>query len=139
MPGGIIAKVGTICQIIRYSSSTRCHANKSAPVVPEQAFATIMQAAGSTVARHNCHQTSGSAPRTRPTRRNKRGQRSHVPLERQVLLTPGSFTDSRHQRPCFSYAQLIGMSLRSEPSGQLTISQIYRWISENFTLLRVLR
>ncbi|KAK5990245.1 Forkhead protein sep1 [Cladobotryum mycophilum] len=36
-------------------------------------------------------------------------------------------------KPSFSYAQLIALSIMDSPNGRRTLSQIYKWISDNFS------
>lgn len=47
-----------------------------------------------------------------------------------------SFSIDSHEKPPYSYATLIGMSILSHPAKQLTLSQIYTWISETFKYYR---
>lgn len=47
-----------------------------------------------------------------------------------------SFSIDSHEKPPYSYATLIGMSILSHPDKQLTLSQIYAWISETFKYYR---
>ncbi|PHH63215.1 hypothetical protein CDD81_6167 [Ophiocordyceps australis] len=44
-------------------------------------------------------------------------------------------TDSGHKPP-HSYAQLIAMSILRSPEGRLTLSQIYKWITDNYSFYR---
>lgn len=46
------------------------------------------------------------------------------------------FSIDSHEKPPYSYATLIGMSILSHPAKQLTLSQIYAWISETFKYYR---
>lgn len=39
-------------------------------------------------------------------------------------------------KPGFSYAQLIGMAILQSPNRRLSLSQIYKWISDNFAFYR---
>ncbi|PHH76026.1 hypothetical protein CDD82_4167 [Ophiocordyceps australis] len=40
------------------------------------------------------------------------------------------------QKPPHSYAQLIAMSILRSPEGRLTLSQIYKWITDNYSFYR---
>ena len=39
-------------------------------------------------------------------------------------------------KPPFSYAQLIGMAILRSPNQRLTLAQIYKWISDNYSFYR---
>jgi forkhead box protein J1 len=41
-----------------------------------------------------------------------------------------------HQKPQFSYAQIITQALKTSSTGKLTLSEIYAWIEENFDYYR---
>lgn len=47
-----------------------------------------------------------------------------------------NFSLDSSEKPPYSYATLIGMSILSHPEKQLTLSQIYLWISETFKYYR---
>lgn len=47
-----------------------------------------------------------------------------------------SFLIDSTDKPPYSYATLIGMAILSHPDKQLTLSQIYQWISETFKYYR---
>ncbi|EEQ36121.1 hypothetical protein CLUG_00244 [Clavispora lusitaniae ATCC 42720] len=46
------------------------------------------------------------------------------------------FSLDSNEKPPYSYATLIGMSILTHPDKQLTLSQIYTWISETFKYYR---
>lgn len=50
--------------------------------------------------------------------------------------TDASFSIDSNEKPPYSYATLIGMSILTHPDRQLTLSQIYQWISETFKYYR---
>ncbi|KAI1469573.1 uncharacterized protein F4812DRAFT_335557 [Daldinia caldariorum] len=56
-------------------------------------------------------------------------------LEESPLPPPDSFPaiEDTGAKPSFSYAQLIGMAILRAPQRRLTLSQIYKWISDNFS------
>lgn len=51
-------------------------------------------------------------------------------------LKESTFDLDSHDKPPYSYATLIGMSILSNPDKKLTLSQIYQWISETFKYYR---
>ena len=58
-----------------------------------------------------------------------------IKLDESGLPAPESFppiTDDG-TKPNHSYAQLIGMAILRAPNRRLTLSQIYKWISDNYT------
>lgn len=65
----------------------------------------------------------GEAPKKKRTKKQKREPRECFSLDS---------TD----KPPYSYATLIGMSILTHPDKQLTLSQIYLWISETFKYYR---
>ncbi|KAI1144586.1 forkhead box protein L2 [Hypoxylon sp. FL0543] len=56
-------------------------------------------------------------------------------LEESALPPPDSFPiiEDNGAKPSYSYAQLIGMAILRAPQRRLTLSQIYKWISDNFS------
>ncbi|KAI1412908.1 forkhead box protein L2 [Hypoxylon sp. FL1857] len=56
-------------------------------------------------------------------------------LEESPLPPPDSFPviEDNGAKPSYSYAQLIGMAILRAPQRRLTLSQIYKWISDNFS------
>ncbi|KAI1384683.1 forkhead box protein L2 [Hypoxylon trugodes] len=56
-------------------------------------------------------------------------------LEESPLPAPDSFPaiEDNGAKPSYSYAQLIGMAILRAPQRRLTLSQIYKWISDNFS------
>ncbi|KAI8966212.1 hypothetical protein F5Y11DRAFT_309697 [Daldinia sp. FL1419] len=64
---------------------------------------------------------------SRPAKKSK--------LEESPLPTPDSFPtiEDTGAKPSYSYAQLIGMAILRAPQRRLTLSQIYKWISDNFS------
>ncbi|KAI1106886.1 forkhead box protein L2 [Jackrogersella minutella] len=56
-------------------------------------------------------------------------------LDEFTLPTPDSFPaiEDNGAKPSYSYAQLIGMAILRAPQRRLTLSQIYKWISDNFS------
>ncbi|KAI0841697.1 forkhead box protein L2 [Hypoxylon sp. FL0890] len=56
-------------------------------------------------------------------------------LEEPPLPPPDSFPiiEDNGAKPSYSYAQLIGMAILRAPQRRLTLSQIYKWISDNFS------
>ncbi|KAI0480439.1 hypothetical protein GGR56DRAFT_273541 [Xylariaceae sp. FL0804] len=55
--------------------------------------------------------------------------------EESSLPPPGSFPPIHDDgaKPGHSYAQLIGMAILRAPNRRLTLSQIYKWISDNYS------
>ncbi|KAI5188545.1 forkhead box protein J1 [Nematocida sp. AWRm77] len=53
---------------------------------------------------------------------------SEIELNCEGLLTSSKIS----QKPPYSYAVLIKKALSESPSGQLSLSEIYKWIKENF-------
>lgn len=51
-------------------------------------------------------------------------------------LKDTTFQLGSHDKPPYSYATLIGMSILSNPEKRLTLSQIYQWISDTFKYYR---
>lgn len=67
----------------------------------------------------------------RPAKRSRRLKGpQHLPLPDPSEMTPINFESDA--KPPFSYASLIGMALLRAPNRQLTLSQIYHWISSHF-------
>ncbi|KAI0122172.1 hypothetical protein F4814DRAFT_438274 [Daldinia grandis] len=64
---------------------------------------------------------------SRPAKRTK--------LEESPLPPHDSFPaiEDTGAKPSYSYAQLIGMAILRAPQRRLTLSQIYKWISDNFS------
>lgn len=58
-----------------------------------------------------------------------------IKLEESALPAPDSFPPivDDGSKPNHSYAQLIGMAILRAPQRRLTLSQIYKWISDNFS------
>lgn len=56
--------------------------------------------------------------------------------QRRSDARDAGFSLSSSEKPPYSYATLIGMSILSHPQRQLTLSQIYSWISETFKYYR---
>ncbi|KAI5863264.1 forkhead box protein L2 [Durotheca rogersii] len=59
-------------------------------------------------------------------------------LEESLLPPPDSFPPivDDGTKPGHSYAQLIGMAILRAPQRRLTLSQIYKWISDNYSFYR---
>ena len=64
---------------------------------------------------------------SRPTKKAK--------IDESTLPSPDSFPPiiDDGAKPNHSYAQLIGMAILRAPQRRLTLSQIYKWISDNFS------
>ncbi|KAL8734942.1 MAG: hypothetical protein Q9166_001294 [cf. Caloplaca sp. 2 TL-2023] len=56
----------------------------------------------------------------------------HLP-DPDELPTP----EDNHEKPNYSYASLIGMSILRAHNRRLTLSQIYKWISDTFSYYRI--
>ncbi|KAI0866844.1 hypothetical protein F4860DRAFT_5601 [Xylaria cubensis] len=71
----------------------------------------------------------GAAPimESRPAKK----ARMHNPSHLESAAHPPVYDDG--QKPAHSYAQLIGMALLRAPQKKLTLSQIYKWISNNYS------
>lgn len=65
---------------------------------------------------------------------NKRKQAK--PKKPRTNSADSSFCLDSDEKPPYSYATLIGMSILTHPDRQLTLSQIYQWISETFKYYR---
>jgi hypothetical protein len=82
-----------------------------------------------------------SQPRPVPEHQHRRVPRYPEPAllwEKQALLTPESFVSARGvpTKPPYSYPQLIERAILGSPAGQLTLSEIYKWISERYPLYK---
>ncbi|GAB7355280.1 hypothetical protein MBLNU459_g5821t1 [Dothideomycetes sp. NU459] len=55
-----------------------------------------------------------------------------------VLPTPDEMplVEDDGSKPMYSYANLIGMAILRAPNRRLTLAQIYKWISDNFSFYR---
>ncbi|OTB04953.1 hypothetical protein M426DRAFT_145125 [Hypoxylon sp. CI-4A] len=64
---------------------------------------------------------------SRPSKKSK--------LDEPLLPAHDSFPaiEDNGAKPSYSYAQLIGMAILRAPQRRLTLSQIYKWISDNFS------
>ena len=55
---------------------------------------------------------------------------------RQVSENPLDYRQKGDMKPPYSYAVLIIMAMKSKGTGQMTLSEIYKWIADNFIFYR---
>ncbi|KAF1813199.1 hypothetical protein P152DRAFT_309449 [Eremomyces bilateralis CBS 781.70] len=84
---------------------------------------------------HNKHALTDSAPlRERPSKKQKNtASREPLPLPDPSAMPP---VEDDGKKPPFSYANMIGMAILRSPHRRLTLAQIYKWISDNFSFYR---
>lgn len=63
-------------------------------------------------------------------------QKKKRPKKPRREARDAGFSLDSHEKPPYSYATLIGMSILTHPAKQLTLSQIYLWISDTFKYYR---
>ncbi|KAL2753336.1 hypothetical protein ACRALDRAFT_1065352 [Sodiomyces alcalophilus JCM 7366] len=73
---------------------------------------------------------AASIKQTRPTKKTKTTEPVIPPQD----WFPPAVDDGT--KPNLSYAQLIGMAILRSPNRRLTLAQIYKWISENFSFYK---
>ena len=69
----------------------------------------------------------------RPVKRVKLQNEPTGPLPSPADMPPVS---DENGKPSYSYAQLIGMAILRAPERKMTLSQIYKWISDTFSFYR---
>lgn len=69
----------------------------------------------------------------RPAKKQKREEPSTFTLPEPHEMPP---IEDDGTKPPYSYATLIGMSILRAPNRRLTLSQIYKWISDTFSFYR---
>ncbi|KAL1969075.1 hypothetical protein VTN77DRAFT_909 [Rasamsonia byssochlamydoides] len=69
----------------------------------------------------------------RPAKKQKREEPSTFSLPEPHEMPP---IEDDGTKPPYSYATLIGMSILRAPNRRLTLSQIYKWISDTFSFYR---
>lgn len=100
----------------------------NASLAPPPPFATsIPQAQGSFSGSFGSVFEGPAQPAPKKKQRPKKSRRE---------AADSCFSIDSHEKPPYSYATLIGMSILSHPAKQLTLSQIYTWISETFKYYR---
>ena len=78
--------------------------------------------------------TSGS-PQQPPNRKKSKLERNGDPQLPEPHEMP--HIEDTGTKPPYSYASLIGMSILRAPNRRLTLSQIYKWISDTFSYYRI--
>ncbi|KAI1448257.1 forkhead box protein L2 [Annulohypoxylon stygium] len=95
----------------------------------------------------NCYQNAPSRKRalleaapiqdSRPSKKNRLDESALPPHTTHDSTLPAhdSFPPivDNGAKPLYSYAQLIGMAILRAPQRRLTLAQIYKWISDNFS------
>ncbi|OBA22340.1 hypothetical protein METBIDRAFT_86941 [Metschnikowia bicuspidata var. bicuspidata NRRL YB-4993] len=71
-----------------------------------------------------------------PVSQDASGHKRKKPKKVRREPRDACFSLASSEKPPYSYATLIGMAILSHPAKQLTLSQIYLWISETFKYYR---